>query len=453
MAIESINPATGKRRQSFRAHSPAQVERALAAAHVAAATWSRLRLEQRAAVLQRAAAVLRRDRTLARVISEEMGKPIVQARAEIEKCAWVCQHYAAHGAQLLSPELISTEAQKSYVRFDPLGVVLAVMPWNFPFWQVFRFAAAALMAGNVILLKHAANVPHCALLIEDVWRRAKLPSGALQALLVESTAVAPLLADRRVAAVTLTGSTAAGRKIAALAGKHLKKAVLELGGADPFLVLKDADLEPCAAMAAHARTINSGQSCIAAKRFIVEKAVAKPFTALLVEAMQALRVGDPLDPRTQVGPLARADLVEELDRQVRRSVRLGAHVAIGGTRLPGPGFYYVPTVLTEVRPGMPAYDEEMFGPVASVIVAKDAEDAVRIANDSCFGLGASVWTQNIDRAESITARLEAGAVYINDMVKSDPRLPFGGIKDSGYGRELGSYGIKELTNIKTVVVK
>jgi len=453
MAIESINPTTGKRRKRYKPHRRPQIEAALAAAENASALWRARPFADRAAVLRRAASVLRRDRHLPRLIAEEMGKPLAQGRGEIEKCAWACEYYADHGSQLLQPESVPTEALRSYVRFDPLGIILAVMPWNFPFWQVFRCAAPALMAGNVILLKHASNVPECAVQIEDVWRRARLPKGAFQTLLVEADAVEGLIADRRVAAVTLTGSGPAGQKVAATAGRYLKKSILELGGADPFIVLPDADLDACCAAAALARTINSGQSCIAAKRFIVERTILKSFTERFVEEMQALRVADPLAKGTQVGPLARADLVDELDQQVQRSIQRGARLLAGGTRLPGPGFFYLPTVLGDVRPGMPAYDEEMFGPVASIIAARDADDAVRIANDSCFGLGASIWSADRERAERMAARLDAGIVHINDIVKSDPRLPFGGIKESGYGRELGAYGIKELTNIKTVVVQ
>ncbi len=453
MAIESINPATGKLLKRFKPQSWAHVDRALGAAAAAFPAWRKKSYSERGLVLRRAARVLRADKKLAQLITAEMGKPITQSKAEIEKCAWACEYYADNAERLLAIEVIPTDAQKSYVRFDPLGTVLAVMPWNFPFWQVFRFAAPALMAGNVAVLKHASNVPQCALQIEDVLRRAKLPQGCFQTLLVPSGMVNRIIANPRVAAITLTGSGPAGIQVATAAAKHLKKTVLELGGADPFIVLRDADLEACCAAAALARTINSGQSCIAAKRFIVERTIAKEFTDRFVEAMQALRVGDPTSPRTAVGPLARADLVDELDQQVQRSLRRGARLLIGGTKLLGPGFFYVPTVLADVRPGMPAYDDELFGPVASVIVARDADDAVRIANDSCFGLGASVWTRNLAKAEELAARIESGVVHVNDSVKSDPRLPFGGVKQSGYGRELGAYGIKEFTNIKTVVVK
>ena len=454
MAIESVNPVTAQLLRRFKPATWATVDVALSRAQRAFAKWRALPIEARGRHLAAAARRLRaRQATYARLMTLEMGKPIGQSLAEVEKCAWACDYYAEHAQQLLAPEVIPTEATRSYVRFEPLGVVLAVMPWNFPFWQVFRFAAPALMAGNVGVLKHASNVPQCARAIEQVFRSAGLPAGVFQTLLVESRTVERIIADSRIAAVTLTGSEAAGSQVASAAGRHLKKTVLELGGSDPFIVLRDADVERCAPVAAQARTINAGQSCIAAKRFIVEKPVAKEFTARFVDAMRALRIGDPADPATAVGPLARADLVADLDRQVRASVRHGARVLTGGRPRGGPGYFYEPTVLSNVRPGMPAYDEEIFGPVASVIVARDADDAVRIANDSCFGLGASIWTRDVERAELLAQRIEAGDVHINDVVKSDPRLPFGGVKRSGYGRELGAYGIKEFTNIKTVVVK
>jgi succinate-semialdehyde dehydrogenase/glutarate-semialdehyde dehydrogenase len=454
MAIESINPANGKLIQRFKPASRKDIDAALARASRAFGRWRAQSMAERGQRLRDTARLLRdrRDR-YAQLITLEMGKPIAQSVAEIEKCASVCEYFAVNAAQMLAPEEVGSDATRSYVRFDPLGVVLAVMPWNFPFWQVFRFAAPNLMAGNVGLLKHASNVPQCALAIEQVLRAGGVPAGVFQTLLIESRSVERLIADPRVAAVTLTGSEAAGSQVAATAGKHLKKTVLELGGSDPFIVLADADLDQCCTIAAQARTINSGQSCIAAKRFIVEKPVAREFTARFVDAMRSLRVGDPLDASTDVGPLARPDLLTELHRQVSVSVRKGARLLTGGQRLRRSGWFYSPTVLANVRPGMPAYDEEIFGPVASVIVARDGDDALRIANDSVFGLGASIWTGDTDRAQDLAAHIEAGAVHINNVVKSDPRLPFGGVKKSGYGRELSAYGIKELTNIKTVVVK
>jgi len=454
MAIESINPANGKLLKRFTPMPRRTVDAALGDAVRAFGAWRERSFDERRTGMVAAAALLReRQQRYGELMTREMGKPIGQALAEVEKCAWACEYFAENAAGFLADEPISTEASRSYVRFDPLGVVLAVMPWNFPFWQVFRFAAPALMAGNVGVLKHASNVPQSALAIAEVFRDAGFPAGVFQTLLIDARAVERVIADPRVAAVTLTGSEGAGSQVAQAAGRHLKKTVLELGGSDPFIVLKDADLERCAVTAAQARTINSGQSCIAAKRFIVENTVAREFTARFVAAMAGLRVGDPLDPATAVGPLARPDLLDDLDRQVRQSVRKGARLLTGGKRLPGAGCFYEPTVLGNVRPGMPAYDEEIFGPVAGVIVARDADDAVRIANDSVFGLGASLWSRDVAAAEVLARRIEAGAVHINDVVKSDPRLPFGGIKRSGYGRELGTYGLQEFVNIKSVVVR
>jgi len=453
MPIETINPTTGETVQRFKPFSRATIEATLAETKRAFEKWRRVPMAERGRLMTAAATLLRQNaRQHAALITLEMGKPITQAVAEVEKCAWACEHFAANAAALLADEPIATEARRSAVHFEPLGVVLAVMPWNFPYWQVFRFAAPTLMAGNVGVLKHASNVPQCALAIERVFKQAGFPKGVFRTLLIESGAVAKVIGDDRIAAVTLTGSESAGSQVAAAAGRHLKKTVLELGGSDPFIVLRDADLDRCCAVAAQARTINSGQSCIAAKRFIVERAVAKQFTELFVRQMAVLRVGDPMREATQVGPLARRDLVTDLDRQVRQSLRRGARLLLGGKPSAGPGFFYPPAVLAAVRKGMPAYDEEIFGPVASVLVARDADDAVRIANDSRFGLGASLWSADTERAEALVRRLETGVVYLNDFVKSDPRLPFGGVKKSGYGRELGAFGIREFTNIMTVVV-
>jgi len=453
MPIETINPTTGESVERFKPFSRATIDATLAEARRAFEKWRRVPMAERGRLMTSAAKLLRQNaRQHAELITLEMGKPITQAVAEVEKCAWACEHFAANAATLLADEPIATEARRSAVHFEPLGVVLAVMPWNFPYWQVFRFAAPTLMAGNSGVLKHASSVPQCALAIERVFKQAGFPKGVFRTLLIESGAVAKVIGDDRIAAVTLTGSEDAGSQVAAAAGQHLKKTVLELGGSDPFIVLRDADLDRCSAVAAQARTINSGQSCIAAKRFIVERAVAREFTELFVRQMAALRVGDPMDESTQVGPLARGDLVVDLDRQVRQSLRRGARLLLGGKPGAGPGFFYPPAVLGAVRKGMPAYDEEIFGPVASVLVARDADDAVRIANDSGFGLGASLWSGDTERAEVLARQLETGVVYLNDFVKSDPRLPFGGVKKSGYGRELGVFGIREFTNIMTVVV-
>ncbi len=453
MALKSINPATGELIASYEEHSAAAVEAAVRKAHEASASWARLGSARRAAPLRRAAAVLRAEKTpLARLMSEEMGKPVLQAGAEVEKCALVCEYYAERGPGLLAPEAVAADAASSCVRFDPLGVVLAVMPWNFPFWQVFRFAAPALLAGNACLLKHAANVTGCACAIEEVFRRSGLPPGAFTALRLGSARVQGLVAHPLVRAVTLTGSDAAGRAVAAAAGRCLKKTILELGGSDPFVVLADADLSKCVAAAVSSRMINNGQSCIAAKRFIVAKPVYARFRDAFVAAVAGLKVGDPLDEANDLGPLARADLRAELERQVGESLRRGARALTGGARLAGRGFFFQPTVLEDVKPGMPAYDEELFGPVAALIPVAGAQEALRVANDTPFGLGASIWSADTARAARMAERIEAGSVFVNGMVKSDPRLPFGGVKMSGYGRELSGYGIKEFVNIKTVVI-
>ena len=451
MSLESINPATGEVLERFDETSRPEVDRALSAAREAFLAWRTVPFVTRAQKMRAAARVLReRAATYARTMTLEMGKPIVQAEAEVEKCAATCDFYAQHAEAFLAPQPRETDATRSFVRFDPLGPVLAVMPWNFPFWQVFRFAAPALMAGNVGILKHASNVPRTALAIEEVFREAGFPQGVFSTVLVGSSAVASLIADPRIVAVTLTGSEGAGRKVAEQSGRELKKTVLELGGSDPFIVLADADLTVAARNAADARLINSGQSCIAAKRFIVVDAVADAFVDRFLRELSTRRMGDPLDRATQVGPQAREDLRDSLHGQVEQSVKRGAKVLLGGEIPTGKGAFYPPTLLTAVEAGMPAFDEETFGPVAAVIRANDETDAVRLANDSTLGLGASLWTQDRGRAERLAAEIEAGSVFVNGVVKSDARLPFGGIKRSGYGRELSEYGIREFVNIKSV---
>jgi succinate-semialdehyde dehydrogenase / glutarate-semialdehyde dehydrogenase len=451
--LRSIDPATGRELATFPEADESAIEASLSRAWDARHHWREAGLGMRTALMRSVAGVLRADRArYAALLTSEMGKPIAEAEAEVEKCAWTANWFAENGERLLADEPIESTGTESYVRFQPLGVILAVMPWNFPFWQAFRAGLPALTAGNVMLLKHSSNVPQSALAIEEVFREAGLPEGVFQTLLVGSGPVERIISDRRVAGVTLTGSDKAGSLVAQAAGKGLKKTVLELGGSDPFIVLADADLDTAATVACRARNQNNGQSCIAAKRFIVEESVAGEFEERFVRAVGALKVGDPMDRANQVGPLARADLVDDLDRQVKESVRQGATVVVGGKRIAGDGYYFEPTVLTNVRPGMPAYHEETFGPVAAVIRAKDADDAVRVANDTEYGLGSNLWTRDVERAKKLAEQIEAGLVFINGMVASDARLPFGGVKRSGYGRELSDYGIKEFTNIQTVWV-
>jgi succinate-semialdehyde dehydrogenase/glutarate-semialdehyde dehydrogenase len=451
--MRAINPFTGALIRQYPDSSPDEVEQRLTGAAAAFESWRALSFPERAVALRAVATALRsQSESLARLATEEMGKPIVQSEAEVEKCAWACEYFADRAERMLAPEFIATDAARSYVRCDPLGPVLAIMPWNFPFWQVVRATAPALMAGNVMVLKHASNVPGCALAIERLFRDAGCPEGVFTTLLVPSQGAGLLVEHPAIRAVTLTGSDDAGSQIAARAGAAIKKTVLELGGSDPFVVLADADPGAAAAQAAAARIINNGESCIAAKRFIVERPIAERFENELARRMASFRVGDPMDRATEIGPLARADLVDELDRQVRRSVELGARCLSGGTRRDGPGFFYAATVLADVGPGMPAFDEETFGPVAAVVRALDADEAVALANQSRYGLGASIWTSDPARGEALAARLEAGCVFVNGIVKSDPRLPFGGVKRSGYGRELGVPGIAEFVNRKTVWV-
>ncbi len=454
MGLRSLNPATGEVIAEYPEATAAEVAMILAEASCAFAGWKRTGFAERASRMRAAADLLdERKEPLAVLMAQEMGKPLAQGRGEVEKCAWVCRYYADHAQELLADREAKTDATRSFVAFEPLGPVLAVMPWNFPLWQVFRFAAPALMAGNAGLLKHAANVTGAALAIEAVFKDAGFPPPLFRALLIGSERVAGVIEAREVKAVTLTGSTPAGQAVASRAGAVLKKTVLELGGSDPYLVLEDADLEAAAETCAASRLINGGQSCIAAKRFVVVDDVRRAFEDRLVERMRARKVGDPLAEGTDVGPLARADLRDALHRQVEGSVRAGARVILGGQVPDGPGAFYPPTVLTDVRKGMPVYEEETFGPVAAVIAARDEADAIRIANDSPFGLGAAVFTRDGARGERVARELEAGSCFVNALVRSDPRLPFGGIKESGYGRELADFGIREFVNIKTFYIK
>ncbi len=453
MPFTSQNPATEQLLATFPDLTPEEREIKLARAAKTFISWRQKSFTERGALMRKLATILREQkRALGMLMAQEMGKPITSGMGEADKCAWVCEWYAEHAERLLADELIATDAKKSFIHHNPLGIILAVMPWNFPFWQVMRFAAPALMAGNVGILKHASNVPQCALALERLFHEADFPEGAFQTLLIRSSEVASLIRDPRIQAVTLTGSEHAGSEVAATAGREIKKTVLELGGSDPFIVLADADLSQAAQVAAQARLQNAGQSCIAAKRFIVVRSVAEKFLALFAEQIQCAVVGDPLDGATTLGPMATKNILEELEKQVQRSVELGARVVIGGKRREGRGYFYEPTILAEIKPGMPAYDEELFGPVASFIVVADTAEAIRVANDTPFGLGASVWTNDVQEGERCADAIEAGCVCVNQMVKSDPRLPFGGIKKSGYGRELSRDGIREFVNIKTVVV-
>ncbi|MBU6121641.1 NAD-dependent succinate-semialdehyde dehydrogenase [Hymenobacter siberiensis] len=451
MPIESYNPYTNRVLRRFTAFSWTKTERILGQAHRAATTWPATTFAHRAGVLRRAAALLReRQDELARLMALEMGKPIADGRAEALKCATCCDYYAEHAEEFLSDELIKTDAGRSFISYQPIGVVLAVMPWNFPFWQVVRFAAPALMAGNVGLLKHASNVPQCALALEKIFHDAGLPPACFRTLLIGSDLVEKLIADDRVMAVTLTGSEGAGAAVAATAGQHIKKTVLELGGSDPFIVLADADVALAAKAASQSRMINSGQSCIAAKRFIVEKKVIKEFISHLKTHLLALRPGDPLDEATQYGPMARPDLADELSEQVNDSVAQGAKVELyGGQAKPGTALFR-PMILSNIKPGQRAYAEELFGPVALVLEAKNADDAVRLANDSRFGLGAAVWTGDPKKGEAMARQIESGAVFVNGLVKSMSEMPFGGVKKSGYGRELSYLGIREFVNQKSI---
>jgi succinate-semialdehyde dehydrogenase/glutarate-semialdehyde dehydrogenase len=453
MSILSVNPATEEIIAQFASHSDGQVSQILDQAQRAFVKWRTVSLTERRALLQRVAGYLRTNKSsLALLATQEMGKPITEAEAEVEKCAWNCDYFAENAERFLADQRVVTRATQSYVAFRPLGVILAVMPWNFPYWQVFRFAAPALMAGNTVVLKHASNVSGVALEIERIFRECGLPQGVFSTLLVRGAETERLIADPRIAAVTLTGSVEVGASVAALSGRALKKTVLELGGSDAFIVLADADLDQAAQVAVTARFQNTGQSCIAAKRFIVVESIAEAFEEKFVQAAAKLRVGDPLNRQTQLGPLARAELRDTLEKQIQRSIEMGAHVLLGGKPLEGKGYFYAPTIVTDVIPEMPMFREETFGPAAAIIRAHDAEHALVLANTSDFGLSSNLWTRDIAYACELASRIEAGGVFINGMSVSDPHLPFGGIKKSGFGRELSAFGIQEFVNIQTVWV-
>lgn len=455
MSIKVINPANGNTINEFNLINDEQAKVYIEQSHKAFKAWKTTNYDYRARLMKKAANILvERVEELAQLITNEMGKPIQQAKSEVEKCAWVCRYYAENTSDMLQPEPIKTEASNSFVCYNPIGVVLAVMPWNFPLWQVYRFAAPALMAGNAGVLKHASNVPGCAMVIEEIFIEAGFPEGLFKTLLISSGQVAQVIENEKVQAVTLTGSGPAGSAVAAIAGKHIKKTVLELGGSDAYLILKDADLELAAEVCKNSRLLNSGQSCIGAKRLVVVKEIYDDFLQLFKEKMASATLGDPTKKETDIGPMARFDLRDELHEQVQESIKNGAECILGGAIPEMDGAYYPATILVNVKPGMPAYDDELFGPVASVIKAEDEDDAIRIANDSVFGLGAAVFTQDLAKGTFIAqSKLEAGACFVNSMVKSDPRLPFGGIKTSGYGRELSDDGIKEFLNVKTVYIK
>ncbi len=454
MRLVSRNPYTGQMNQEFEAITLGDAARAVERSRDVFASWRKYPVQDRTAFLRKISARLReKKRDFAEMITLEMGKPIEQSLSEIEKCAVTCDYFAENTEKFLEEEFVKTDASKSYVLFEPLGIILGIMPWNFPFWQVFRFAIPALMAGNVCLLKHASNVPLTALAIESVFQDSGMPEGAFKTLLLDSQTAMKLIEEELVDAVSLTGSVEAGAQVASLAGAHIKKVVLELGGSDPFIVLEDADMPKVAKMAIQARMINSGQSCIAAKRFLVTGANASTFLQELENELMSLKIGDPMDPKTNIGPLAKREFVETLSEQVEDAERKGARIISGQAPPSSEGYFFRPAVITEVTPDMKVVTEEVFGPVMPILVANTEEDLIRKANDTVFGLGASVWTKDLSRAERIARELEAGFVAINDTVKSDPRLPFGGVKKSGIGRELSHYGLKEFMNLKTVVVK
>jgi len=449
--LQSINPATEELLRTYRAHSSQQVTKAVDQAQDTFEKWRKTSFAERGKLMRAAAAYLRGHKPrLAALITAEMGKPIVESEGEVEKCAWSCDYYAENAERFLKDEPRDSAATESYIQYTPLGIILAIMPWNFPLWQVFRFAAPALMAGNTAVLKHASNVPQCALAIEEVFREAAFPHGTFTTLLVSGQEAGTLIDNPSIAAVTLTGSEAAGSQVASRAGKAIKKTVLELGGSDPFIVLEDADLDGAARTGVRARYQNTGQSCIAAKRFIVVESVFEEFRKRFLEEVKKLKIGNPMERSTQIGPLARPDLLDVLERQVQESVKSGAILLWGGRRRPGRGYYFEPTVLDNVRTDQPAACEEVFGPVAALMRVRDAAEAIRHANSSPYGLGSNLWTRDIERARRLAGEIEAGQVFINSMVASDPRLPFGGVKRSGYGRELSEFGIREFVNIQTV---
>jgi succinate-semialdehyde dehydrogenase/glutarate-semialdehyde dehydrogenase len=453
--MRAINPATGALIAEYEDFPAERIPEAVKKADQAHQEWRTLPLAERSKRTLAAATVLRdRSEELAQLMTAEMGKPIKEARSEIEKCAWVCEYYAESAEHFLSPEMVETSASRSYIAYEPLGVILAIMPWNFPIWQVVRFAAPAMTSGNAVLLKHAPSVPGCALACEDIFRKAGFPEGLFQTLLLYVDEVEKLIDDPLVRAVTLTGSTAAGKAVASAAGSRLKKTVLELGGSDPYVILADADLDAAMPACLTARLINTGQSCIAAKRYIVVESLREEFERELVARMTAVRMGDPTSEDVDIGPIARDDLRANLHRQVEESVTAGARLLLGGKLPAGTGFYYPPTVLTDVGPGMPAYLEELFGPVASVIPVANDDEALRAANDTVYGLSGAVFTSDVERGERIAREvIQAGSVFVNEFSRSDPRLPFGGIKESGYGRELSGFGIREFVNVKAVYVK
>lgn len=454
MPMLSINPATGQTIQSFPTWQSGEIDAVLSQVASAQTDWAALSFAQRSNCMRNLAKIFRqRSEEYANLITEEMGKLLKEARAEIEKCAVGCQYYADHAQSYLNDEVITSDASRSMVIYQPLGTILCIMPWNFPFWQLIRAAAPAMMAGNAVVLKHASNVPRCALALEEAFRQSGFPAYTFRTLMISAEQAEAVVADKRIAAVTLTGSSAAGRKVAAAAGQHLKKCVLELGGSDPFIVLDDADIASTAQQALIARFQNTGQSCIAAKRFILVDAIADSFVEQFKTLISQLQSGDPKNDATSIAPMARADLRTALHDQVERSLAAGAKLVTGGTFIGTQGAYYAPAILDHVQPGMPAFDEELFGPVAAIVRVKNAEEAIQLANQTDFGLGGSVWTSSAARGEALARKIHAGCVFVNGIVKSDPRLPFGGIKDSGYGRELSYHGIREFMNIKTVWIK